>query len=279
MAAYFTKNAPTWVTLLDIALMDLSTTLVLANTSRFAARTRACALIFTIYLAAHLHWSYPPKTMGFSHMIPGLVWGRIPHLSDALLLTRADYIQDMEWKVKTGKITAIPNSTWSRIVWAWFTVWNSRWIGTRWQRGSEARILAKKQAKAAQSTNGSSKKDGKGSAISRRQFVVRKLQISVACYLLLDFLGWSAAPPEITEPLFRAEKQYIFRRVTDVTAEELGVRAGGVLGYALAASAALTMLHSLASATMVGLGIHDPEEWPSMFGSISDAWSIRRLWR
>lgn len=278
MAAYFTKSAPTWVTLLDIVLMDATTTLVLANTPRTAIKPRVCAIVIAICLAAHLHWSYPAKTIGFSHMIPGLIWGRIPHLIDALLLTKAEYMYEMTWRLKMGKIAAIPDGTRNRVVWAWFTAWNCRWIGTRWEQDSKARVPAKKRGGPVQVTNGNSGKDSAEGAIRRRKFVIRRLQVAIACYLLLDFLGWTAVPPEVSEPLFRPEKQYIFRRTAEITAEELGVRAGGVLGYGIAASSALHMLHSLAAAVMVGLGINEPEEWPSMFGNISDAWSIRRLW-
>ncbi|KMU76043.1 hypothetical protein CISG_05302 [Coccidioides immitis RMSCC 3703] len=68
------------------------------------------------------------------------------------------------------------------------------------------------------------------------------------------------------------------RRMTEISLEELAIRTGSVIGFAAAAMAMIVQLHAFASAVIVGLGIHDPEEWPLMYGRISDAWSVRRFW-
>ena len=37
--------------------------------------------------------------------------------------------------------------------------------------------------------------------------------------------------------------------------------------------------HCLVSATAVGVGRADPEQWPPLFGRPSDAYTLRRFWR
>lgn len=37
-------------------------------------------------------------------------------------------------------------------------------------------------------------------------------------------------------------------------------------------------VYRLAAATSVGLGIHGPEVWPNMFGSVREAYTVRRFW-
>ncbi|KAJ7513074.1 membrane bound O-acyl transferase family-domain-containing protein [Mycena galericulata] len=51
-----------------------------------------------------------------------------------------------------------------------------------------------------------------------------------------------------------------------------------VAGWGLSAYSALMIGTSLLSAISVALGMSAPEEWPSLFGGPSEAWSIRRFW-
>ena len=56
-------------------------------------------------------------------------------------------------------------------------------------------------------------------------------------------------------------------------------RALGVASFGLAAICALSAMHSALAAIFVGCGFSSPERWPLLFGSLLDAWSIRRFWR
>jgi hypothetical protein len=50
--------------------------------------------------------------------------------------------------------------------------------------------------------------------------------------------------------------------------------------WAIPAAAALTISHSLASIAFAGLGIwSDLSQWRPFFGSVKDAYTVRRLWR
>ncbi|EAS33311.3 uncharacterized protein CIMG_04335 [Coccidioides immitis RS] len=269
-------DVPSWLALVEIFIMQATTVAVLAYAPKSAIKIRISVTILTVFLAAHIHWIFPYNNSALNHMVLPSVWGQVLHLINALLVTNIEYVNEMKWKMKAGKVNAISNRGWDRIVWAWNTIWNGRWIGTRWEEECIRRDV-KEGINGVETVNGSHKK-GKGQSIGRVGFAMRRFQISVAAYLVLDLLGWVALPQEIINSTFTVEKQYVFRRMTEISLEELAIRTGSVIGFAAAAMAMIVQLHAFASAVIVGLGIHDPEEWPLMYGRISDAWSVRRFW-
>lgn len=40
----------------------------------------------------------------------------------------------------------------------------------------------------------------------------------------------------------------------------------------------LDMVYRIAAAAAVGIGLYDPSVWPPMFGSVLDAYTVRRFW-
>ncbi|KAF8998392.1 membrane bound O-acyl transferase family-domain-containing protein [Cyathus striatus] len=55
-------------------------------------------------------------------------------------------------------------------------------------------------------------------------------------------------------------------------------RAFAVLLYACNTYARLNIIFSVVSVLFVGLGLSQPDEWPQMFGSIWESWSVGRFW-
>ncbi|EDR15395.1 uncharacterized protein LACBIDRAFT_301678 [Laccaria bicolor S238N-H82] len=52
----------------------------------------------------------------------------------------------------------------------------------------------------------------------------------------------------------------------------------GVFAFALNAIAQINTIHCVLAAFCVGVGISGPEEWPDLFGSPFDAYSVQRFW-
>jgi hypothetical protein len=48
--------------------------------------------------------------------------------------------------------------------------------------------------------------------------------------------------------------------------------------HAVRVYASLNLAHILASLMSVTLGLYQPCEWPPLFGSLTDAYTVRRLW-
>lgn len=77
---------------------------------------------------------------------------------------------------------------------------------------------------------------------------------------------------------FHPKKKYLLRRLVDVTTREVGIRAVLAVTHFFTAWARLHILHSVFAALFVGTGIDTPDVWPSLFGPVSEAYSLRRFW-
>jgi hypothetical protein len=55
-------------------------------------------------------------------------------------------------------------------------------------------------------------------------------------------------------------------------------RLGFSLGFAAAVYVSLTMMHVVYCLLSVGFGLSEPKDWPSLFGSIWEAYTLRRFW-
>ena len=102
---------------------------------------------------------------------------------------------------------------------------------------------------------------------SRRDFVFN--------YLFLSGMSWG----------YTFGSQYLIVMATTIrglgTSSMAHLVCGIIEGWsgALWAAAGLNQFYRLGAAISVAVGICDPWEWPPFFGSISDGWSVRQIWR
>lgn len=104
---------------------------------------------------------------------------------------------------------------------------------------------------------------------SRWKFIGHQLLTIASCFLMWDISAiytrgnpvfTIAGPPLSSEPL-------LWRCIN-------------MWAWAIPAAAALTISHALASIAFVSLGIwSDLSQWRPFFGSLKDAYTVRRLWR
>ena len=83
---------------------------------------------------------------------------------------------------------------------------------------------------------------------------------------------------QLTYADFDPSKQSYFRRIHTVTVREAIIRSWLVLNFVWSSWAIFTATHDLLAFTFVALGIDEPEDWSSLYGSIFEAYSIRRFW-
>jgi hypothetical protein len=80
---------------------------------------------------------------------------------------------------------------------------------------------------------------------------------------------------------FRPSKEWIVPRLLggQLTSHDLAIRAHVSLSWIFDTYAQLTLLHALLSIVFVGiLQTDEPEEWPSLFSSPLEAFTVRRFW-
>lgn len=165
--------------------------------------------------------------------------------ADIIFITHPDSIKDLYHK-QAGKITEA--SLKERVKWAINLFINARGIG--WSHESPytpPRVSP---------------------GTSRFTFVVRQFRRGV--------LGIAI---ECTSYVLNASNPAMTLSTLGLWSSPLVWRALGVAGFAAAGYARINWMNCFLSIAVVGLGFSAPERWPNLFGSFSDAWSVKRVWR
>jgi hypothetical protein len=105
---------------------------------------------------------------------------------------------------------------------------------------------------------------------TRKAFILSKLGDIAFNILLFDLAGFvNRLNPHFKQhgpPLSGAENAFVWRLAM-------------VFGFAAAEHALVVSLHCFYSIVSVGLGETEPRDWPPMFGSLSDAYTLRKFWK
>ncbi|KAH6886987.1 membrane bound O-acyl transferase family-domain-containing protein [Thelonectria olida] len=109
-------------------------------------------------------------------------------------------------------------------------------------------------------------------------FIMRQLMIVGWHYLFLDIVWISSldTPAEDTERLFGPGKEFVY---FNATVEQWAARVGvSLVSWLGPGRVTIDMAYRITSVVSVILGITSPEDWPPLFGSIWDAYTIRACW-
>ena len=110
-------------------------------------------------------------------------------------------------------------------------------------------------------------------------FLIRRLASAITI-LLLDqaYTITYSTLLQLTYADFDPSKQSYLRRIQSITVRETTIRSWLVFNFVWSSWAIFTASHDLLAFVFVALGIDEPEDWPSLYGSISEAYSIRSFW-
>jgi hypothetical protein len=145
---------------------------------------------------------------------------------------------------------------------AFALTWNLRGIGTKWQTKNIPKWSAFYQP---------------GNPPSRAAFLARQAVLLCWEYLVLDLLFFLPTLQSVEEQQKTFEKGLEFRYL-GLTAEQWTVR---VASTALTWTLGRIMIqcgHRTLSVIFVGSGLSRPEDWPPLFASIWEAYSLRNFW-
>ena len=113
---------------------------------------------------------------------------------------------------------------------------------------------------------------------TKRTFLWQTAMKVLACYLIIDLMGLSN-DEEMNRTYFHFTKVPFLTRLTEMSRGELTMRIGATIGAGLGIYCAQEGLQSILAFIAVGLGLSEARHWRPRFGSIADAYSIRRFWR
>ena len=113
---------------------------------------------------------------------------------------------------------------------------------------------------------------------TRAAFLRNHIFLLVSCYLMLDVLSLGADPDK-NKIFFAPAMIPFFTRLDQVSVEELAMRIFGTLGSGLGVFCSQQGIYSIVAIIAVGFGLSEPRYWRPLFGSVGDAYTVRRFWR
>ena len=123
------------------------------------------------------------------------------------------------------------------------------------------------------------KSAGFSKASGHRAFLLKRL-VSVVGFFLLNQVYTIAYSLllQLSYDDFHPLKQNYLRRIRTVTTREIAIRSWMVFHFIWSSCAIFTATHDILAIAHIAIGIDEPEDWPSLYGSIAEAYSIRKFW-
>lgn len=164
-------------------------------------------------------------------------------------------------KKETRGSTGLTSSLWARLMFGFDAATSRRHLNTPYEVKNCRHFSAKDESYVP----------------SRSKFVLGALGSFIACYLFIDINDANAQSDQDTA-LFAPDKVPFFSRLGDVTPEELAVRF--IIPPIIWATSysMIQMTYDLMSIVAVSLRITDVKSWRPVFGSIWDAYTVRKFW-
>lgn len=134
-------------------------------------------------------------------------------------------------------------------------LWNIRRVGTVWQvKNIPSSVGLQTQTRAG--------------------FVFKRVTITFVAYLFVDAVV-SMPPPE--QVMVHADKAALFS-LRNLSTGDIIFRSGTVVGYWLTTGILNLFMNNVGTIAAVLLGLSSPADCPPLYGSFSEAYTIRRFW-
>lgn len=180
--------------------------------------------------------------------VASLLWVQFLSASDLTLVT---HVHTAKLPSLRGSGTGILRSVRT----AAGLLWNVRRVGTPWQvKNVPSSVGLQTQ--------------------SRAGFVARRVAVTLLAYLFVDTVV-SMPPPE--QHMVRADKAALFS-LRSLGADDLAFRCGTVVGYWLTTGVLVLFMNNVGAIVAVLLGLCSPADCPPLYGSFSEAYTIRHFW-
>lgn len=174
-----------------------------------------------------------------------LLWVQLLSASELLLVSRVSAVE----------LSSPSRSSISNARSAIGLLWNMRRIGTPWQ------------VKNVPSTKGLEKQ-------SRPEFIFRRATVTILAYLFVDFIA-SMPPPE--PALVQPDKASLFPQ-HGLSIDDVIFRTIMTFSYFLTTAILNLFMTNVGAIFVVLTGLNKPTDCPPLYGSFSEAYTIRRFW-
>ncbi|BCS28416.1 wax synthase family protein [Aspergillus puulaauensis] len=119
-------------------------------------------------------------------------------------------------------------------------------------------------------------------ASSRLRFLVWNMAVITFQYLMIDLVTHEPPPPEDIERMFGPGQEFLLFRPRDIpapTTADVGIHLGvALMAWGPMGACFISIFYRIVAVISVAFGVSGPRQWPSLFGSVTDAYTIRRFW-
>ncbi|KAE8350335.1 membrane bound O-acyl transferase family-domain-containing protein [Aspergillus coremiiformis] len=260
------------VPLAQWALVQLVTGLTVALTpSQSVIRSMAAAIVIALAYSFQSHVAKSFADTRAGGPLAAMCWVNVLNAIDMLVLSRVSYEAQVEWENRksSGKVTqdncdGAKLSLLNRLLWSQNIAFNYRRINTPWQI-SKLPVFDKKNPQYVP---------------SRFKFVLQGALKVCISFLLIHLCTIDPNDPRVAGAMAELSdsKTVLTPWLHGMSARTIGTQALFTISFGIVCRSAIVGLYSLTAAVLVGLGLYDPVEWPPVANSLTEAWSLRRLW-
>lgn len=112
---------------------------------------------------------------------------------------------------------------------------------------------------------------------TKARFLAGHVVRVVVAVVVMDFFARQV--PENVPVNYSFAKQHVMWRLSEVDREEVFLRVSGTIGFWVNMAGFIAAMYSCLAVLFVGiLGLDAPADWPPVFGSVLDAWTVQRFW-
>lgn len=112
---------------------------------------------------------------------------------------------------------------------------------------------------------------------SKAEFLTRNF-LKCCVHIFIIRLSTQLGNPSNNPIVFSSDRIAFFRRLNDISVDELISRFLGTLGYWTIQYLIIDLLYSLLAIAAISLNITEVDTWPPVFGHVDEAWSLRQFW-
>ncbi|KAL1961854.1 hypothetical protein VTN77DRAFT_978 [Rasamsonia byssochlamydoides] len=162
---------------------------------------------------------------------------------------------------KDSSVRQNEGSWWDKFIFGLSITCTSRFIGTPYQVRNVPRFS-----------------NNDPSYVPSRVWFLQKTALTIfLCYLGLDLTN-SNADPELNLKYFTTGHIPLFRRLHDVSADEILMRTVAAIAAAVSLTSVQRGTYCIVAFLSVLLNLSEPQDWPPFYGSLLEAYSLRKFW-
>lgn len=258
-----THDGRTAVLIAVSELLIFAFTLISVRKESLGGRLASCTLLVSLTFTFLAVAERAHDIKALLSILPPATWTVTFHAVDILLVCRASIDDFVNTKQANGARKpngprGIRRSKWTvkNLLAALSLLCNWRRIGTPWQI---SKIPPFSQDR---------------SVPSRGRLILKRLLFVVASFAVLDIYSGLRPDPST----FEVGKVALFSRLGDISAAEATFRLVHTAGFFLSAVVGVYLLYAMITVVVLCTGLSTPASCPPMFGSLSDAYTIRGFW-